>query len=160
MAIRQQEHLSTAEYRRLMGLDLPEHLPLAAKDPRAPLQALARMNKTEAAYDRHLRTQKLAGVGIRTWYYEPCRFRLPASKGKVNTFCPDFLVVYEDGSQEWVEIKRAWAIGRSRTQFRPGYVGDARVKLVTFAGAYPELRVVMRWLHPYHQVWEEEVFNG
>ena len=118
------------------------------------------MNKTEQAYARHLQHQQMAGVRIQGWYFEPCKWELPHSAGKRNTFTPDFLVRYEDGSEEWVEIKAGWRKKGSKTEYRPGFQGDGRTKLVTFAGTYPHLRVVLRWFHPYHSTWQEEIFNA
>lgn len=178
VVIKQQLRMTAAQYREtVMHLPAPT-LPPGVEQSRLPkplqvrladltvnppimsYRVPRRMNKTEEAYDRHLRYQQMAGVRIAGWYFEPCKWELPHSKGKRNTFTPDFLVRYEDGSEEWIEIKRAWRVKGQRGVYRPGFQGDGRTKLVTFAGTYPHLRVVLRWFHPYHSTWEEEVFNG
>ena len=141
--------MSAAEYRARFGV---------ARSPlhRIPLRQHREgtMNKTEQAYANHLRHQQLLGVPILAWYYEPAKWKLPGTR---NTFTPDFLVRYKDGTEEWVEVKAAWRVkGGSKYEYKPGYMGDARTKLKTFAGSFPHLTVRLRWYHPAHGVWEEE----
>jgi len=95
-----------------------------AANPKRRMQALGRlktgqMNKTEAAYARHLETRKRVGEVL--WYrFEGLKLRLAD-----NTFySPDFAVMLADGSLECHEVKGFW-------------VDDARVKIKVAADQYP-----------------------
>jgi hypothetical protein len=80
---------------------------------------VGQMNKTEAAYDAHLRLRKLAGEIA--WYkFEPFKLRLAD-----NTFySPDFGVMLADGTVECHEVKGFWQ-------------DDARVKIKVAAELHP-----------------------
>lgn len=91
---------------------------------KARMQALGRLkagkqNKTEAAYDAHLKSRLLAGEVA--WYkFEGLKFRLAD-----NTFyTPDFAVMLANGQLQCHEVKGFW-------------VDDARVKIKTAADIYP-----------------------
>lgn len=77
------------------------------------------LNKTEAAYQRHLETRKAAGEVA--WYrFEGIKVRLAD-----NTFyTPDFAVMLADGQMELHEVKGHWT-------------DDARVKIKVAADQYP-----------------------
>ncbi|MCJ2112955.1 DUF1064 domain-containing protein [Methylobacterium sp. E-025] len=77
------------------------------------------MNKTEAAYARHLEGLKAAGEVA--WYrFEGLKFRL--ADGCFYT--PDFAVLRGDGALEAHEVKGHWS-------------DDARVKIKVAAEMYP-----------------------
>jgi hypothetical protein len=80
------------------------------------------MNRTEAAYDAHLRTRSIAGEVV--WYkFEAVKFRLAD-----NTFyTPDFAVMVADGHLEMHEVKGNEAI----------FADDAKVKIKVAAELYP-----------------------
>ncbi len=89
-----------------------------------PMYALGRlktgeMNKTEAAYDDHLKA--LLNIGTIVWYkFEALKFRLAD-----NTFyTPDFAVMGLGGIMEIHEVKGFWQ-------------DDARVKIKVAAEMYP-----------------------
>ena len=89
-----------------------------------PFRALGRlpigsMNKTESAYDLHLR--ELEHLGLVLWHkFEALKLRLAD-----NTFyTPDFAVLMRDGAVEMHEIKGFW-------------LDDARVKIKVAASIYP-----------------------
>jgi hypothetical protein len=77
------------------------------------------MNKTEAAYDRHLQTKQHAGDIL--WHkFEALKFRLAD-----NTFyTPDFAVLTRELGLECHEVKGFWQ-------------DDARVKIKVAASIYP-----------------------
>lgn len=77
------------------------------------------MNKTEAAYDAHLRERAHAGVVL--WHkFEAVKLRL-ADK---TFYSPDFAVLLRDGLLEMHEVKGHWQ-------------DDARVKIKVAASIYP-----------------------
>lgn len=83
------------------------------------------MNKTEAAYDEHLRILKYAGK-ILYYEFEAIKFRLAD-----NTFyTPDFLVQQADGTLEVHEVKGHWE-------------DDARVKIKVAAEHKPFLFIAV-----------------
>jgi hypothetical protein len=88
-------------------------------------QKPGQMNKTEAAYAERLAFLR-AGGEIRSWRFEPIKFRL-ADK---TFYTPDFMVVTEDEIQ-FHEIK-GW---------RPE--DDANVKIKVVAEMYPEFAFQM-----------------
>ncbi|HZH50287.1 MAG TPA: DUF1064 domain-containing protein [Microvirga sp.] len=77
------------------------------------------MNKTEAAYARHLEDRKIAGEVA--WYkFEGIKLRLAD-----NTFySPDFAVMLTSGEMEMHEVKGHWQ-------------DDARAKIKIAADLYP-----------------------
>src|SRR5262245_38377650 len=77
------------------------------------------MNKTEARYAFELEVLKRGGKII--WYaFEPITLRL----AKRTSYTPDFLVMHNDGSLEFVETKGHWE-------------DDARVKIKVAAKMFP-----------------------
>ena len=77
------------------------------------------MNRTEAAYARHLDEQQYAGA-VLWWKFEGLKLRLAD-----NTFyTPDFAVLAADGVLECREIKGFWQ-------------DDARAKIKIAADIYP-----------------------
>ena len=80
---------------------------------------VGQMNKTEAAYDAHLRLLLVAGEIL--WHrFEGLKLRLAD-----NTFyTPDFAVMAADGVLEMHEVKGFWE-------------DDARVKIKVAADQYP-----------------------
>lgn len=68
-------------------------------------------------------------TGLCHWVYEPIEFDFPIKRG-CNTYKPDFLVLYEDGTHTWIEIK-GWMDQKSKT------------KLKRFAKYYPEEEAVL-----------------
>lgn len=69
------------------------------------------MNKTEAAFARHLEAEKQAGR-VLEYYFEPFRLRLAAA----TFYSPDFLVLTPAHFLEVIEVKGHWE-------------DDARVKI-------------------------------
>ena len=106
--------------------DLADHLAKRkpVSKPSNPAYALGRlktgeMNKTEAAYARHLELQKAAGE-VLWWKFEGVKLRLAD-----NTFYTcDFAVMPSDHILTMDEIKGWWA-------------EDARVKIKVAASIYP-----------------------
>jgi hypothetical protein len=88
------------------------------------MQALGRlkageMNKTEAAYCKHL--EHLKAEGLIAWFrFEGMKFRL-ADK---TFYTPDFAVMRADGALQMHEVKGFWQ-------------DDARVKIKIAAEMYP-----------------------
>ncbi len=78
-----------------------------------------KMNKTEAAYARHLDALKLAG-DVRWWDFECIKLRLADD----TQYIPDFLVVTREWITEVHEIKGHWR-------------DDARVKIKVAAAHFP-----------------------
>lgn len=99
------------------------------------LQALGRLktgerNKTEAAYEQHLKLLKHAGEVL--WFrFEGVKLRLAD-----NTFLtPDFAVMLANGQMEMHDTKGAPAV----------FTDDARVKMKVAADTYP---FVFRVIYP------------
>jgi hypothetical protein len=98
--------------------------PMPRVDTSNPAFALGRlktgeMNKTEAAYAKHLEVQKFAGE-VLWWKFEGVKLRLADS-----TFLTvDFAVLPADGILSMDEIKGHW-------------MEDARVKIKVAASLYP-----------------------
>lgn len=99
------------------------------------------MNKTEAAYAKHLEAKQHAGL-ILWWHFEGLKFRLAD-----NTFyTPDFAVLAADGVLEMVEVKGFWQ-------------DDARVKIKVAASLYPIRFVAVKARAKKHGGgWEREHF--
>jgi hypothetical protein len=77
------------------------------------------MNKSESAYDAHLKLRMIAGE-IQWRAFEGMKFRLAD-----NTFyTPDFVVLLENGELQAHEVKGFWQ-------------DDARVKIKVAASMYP-----------------------
>ena len=77
------------------------------------------MNKTEAAYARHLESRMLAGEIL--WSkFEGIKLKL----APMTTYTPDFVVMAADGSLECHEVKGHWQ-------------DDARVKIKIAAEMFP-----------------------
>lgn len=119
-----------AEYLRRRGMpgsppvvdtSVPPFLPPANQAGRFALGRLpvGKMNKTEAAYDAYLWTQRHAGEVL--WHkFEAMKLRLAD-----NTFyTPDFMVLLTSGFIEVHEVKGFWE-------------DDARVKIKVAASIYP-----------------------
>lgn len=109
-------------------MNAPVRVPLASQ---LAVRALGRlktgdMNKTEAAYDRHLEGLKATGDVL--WHkFEGLKLRLAD-----NTFyTPDFAVMRADGAIECHEVKGHWS-------------DDARVKIKIAASLYPFRFVAIR----------------
>lgn len=96
----------------------------AWKKANSSIAALGRLktgerNKSEAAYEEHLRVRQVAGE-VAWFRFEGLKLRLAD-----NTFyTPDFAVMMADGSIECHEVKGFWA-------------DDARVKIKVAADQYP-----------------------
>lgn len=82
------------------------------------------MNRTEQAYANELEARRLSG-DVASWMYEPAGLRLAAN----TTYNPDFLVVLQDGTTEWHEVKGFWR-------------DDARVKIKVAATRFPFWRFI------------------
>jgi hypothetical protein len=82
------------------------------------------MNRTEQAYANELESRRLSG-DVASWMYEPAGLRLAAN----TTYNPDFLVVLQDGTTEWHEVKGFWR-------------DDARVKIKVAATRFPFWRFI------------------
>jgi hypothetical protein len=79
-------------------------------------------NKTEAAYERHLEGERIAGNIL--WYaFEPIKLRLADD----TFFTPDFAVLYPDGVLELVDVKGSRAMVQD----------DSRVKIKVAASLHP-----------------------
>ena len=92
---------------------------------RTPVRGRARpkhvpgsMNKTEQAYEAHLKRLQMAGE-IAHYQFEPIKLRL-ADK---TFYTPDFLVVLPDGEMQLHEVKGFWE-------------DDARVKIKVAAAMF------------------------
>ena len=81
-------------------------------------------NGTEAAYEQHLETLRLAGQ-IRWYRFEGIKLRL----AKRTTYTPDFAVIAADGVLELHETKGRWR-------------DDAKVKFKVAIEAYPHFRFI------------------
>lgn len=94
------------------------------RSPQQRMYALGRlkagaMNKTEAAYEQHLRVQQQAG-DVAWFRFEGMKLRLAD-----NTFyTPDFVVMLHNGALEAHEVKGHWQ-------------DDARAKIKIAAEMYP-----------------------
>jgi hypothetical protein len=100
------------------------------------------MNKTEAAYEAHLRLRQIAGEVA--WYkFEALKLRLAD-----NTFySPDFAVLRSDGLMECHEVKGFWT-------------DDARVKIKVAAELHPFRFIAVKALpKKAGGGWDEEVFS-
>lgn len=94
-------------------------------------QALGRlksgtMNKTEAAYDRHLWARQVAGE-VQAYWFEGIGLRLASG----CHYYPDFLVMLANGLLEIHEVKARASNGGYRAE------DDAKVKIKTVAEHYP-----------------------
>ena len=106
--------------------------------PKALVQVDTGMNKTEAAYDRHLELRRMAGEVA--WYgFEAAKLRLAYK----TFYTPDFLVILADGEVQFHEVKGFWR-------------DDARVKIKIAAEQLP-----FRFLaiHKTKDGWETEYFG-
>ena len=88
------ENLVTGRTAKLPG-DYKQQATPARKQP-----TRGRMNKTEALYSMELEAQKRVGA-IRDWKFEAVKLRL-ANK---TWLTPDFLVIHNDGTVEFIETK-------------------------------------------------------
>jgi hypothetical protein len=100
------------------------------------------MNKTEAAYARHLFHSDIA-----YYAFEPIKFRLADN----TYYTPDFLVMRTDGSLRFVDTKAWWAGAK-----KVGVTEDALVKMKVVAEQFPMFTFLMTWER--NGVWEERVF--
>lgn len=105
--------------------------------------AAGSMNKTEAAYEDHLRLLASAGE-VLWWRFEGLKLRLAD-----NTFyTPDFAVMAGDGVIECHEVKGHWT-------------DDARVKIKVAAASYPfRFRAVKAEAKKRGGGWVVETFGG
>lgn len=94
-------------------------------DPPSPIKAFGKlaefcagMNKTEAAYSRHL--DSIKGSIIVQWKFEAIKLRL----ADFTFYTPDFMVQTVSGQIEFHETKGFWR-------------DDARVKIKVAASLYP-----------------------
>lgn len=83
-----------------------------------PLPITSSMNKTEAAFAKHLENARITGKLIR-WEFEGVKLRL----AKKTFYTPDFLAVYPEVFT-FYEVKGWWR-------------DDARVKIKVAAKLYP-----------------------
>jgi len=90
----------------------------------AERRAPGRMNKTEARYAARLALLK-AGGAVQWCAFEPVKLRLADR----TFYTPDFMVVAEDGTIEFHEVKGHWR-------------DDARVKIKVAAEQFPMFRFV------------------
>jgi hypothetical protein len=96
--------------------------------PYAPYRSL-----WELEYAQHL-NERLAAGEIVEWHYEAVRFKWAPK----TTYTPDFLLLYPDGSQEFVEVK--------------GYLREsANVKFKTCAERYKGFKWSMQ--HKVKGIW-------
>lgn len=99
-------------------------------------------NKTEAAYEDHLRQLQIAGEVL--WFkFEGLKYRLADS----TFYTPDFAVMLADGQLEAHEVKGFWT-------------DDARVKIKVAADMYP-VRFIAAKVNPkrFGGGWTFEVFE-
>lgn len=100
------------------GRGKPKPVP-AAGSMRGRIKPQEGMNKTEAAYSRHLEARKFAREIL--WFaFEPIKIKL----AKATFYTPDFLVMRADGTLEVHETKGHWE-------------DDARVKIKVAAELFP-----------------------
>lgn len=92
-----------------------------------------RMNKTEAAYDQHLRARHAAGE-VKWWVFERMKLRLAAN----TFFTVDFLVQLASGALECHEVK-----GRKGERFWAEE--DAKVKVKVAAELFPVFTFRIVW---------------
>ena len=112
---------------------------------RTPVKGRARpkhvpgsMNKTEQAYDAHLKRLQMSGEIVH-YQFEPIKLRL-ADK---TFYTPDFLVVLPDGEMQLHEVKGYWE-------------DDARVKIKVVAEQYPYFKFIA--VKDKHKAWVFEDF--
>ena len=116
----------------------------ARAQPKQRNQALGRlpkgvMNKTEAAYARHLEALKFAGEVLDYWF-EEIKFKIGTS---ACWYEPDFLVQVKGGAMEIHECKGHWE-------------DDALVKTKSLALRYPFRVIAVRLIKG---AWEIREFN-
>ena len=129
-------HLSAEEWRSLNGVG--KKVPIRALDAKAkaaPKPDRHKMNKNEAAYERHLNAARLQGA-IHDYTWSPCKLRLGSDYK--TTLTVDFVVVHNDMTLEFVDVK-----GRKGTKFWAEE--DAMVKLKCAAEQYPWFAFVIVW---------------
>lgn len=97
------------------------------------------MNKWESQYADHLEADRLSGR-IHSWRYEKIGLRL----AKGCTYNPDFLVIRDDGTVEFHEVKGFWE-------------DDALVKIKVAAEQFPEF--AFRAFHKQSGQWVEREFT-
>ena len=111
---------------------------------RAAVLALGRlpvgaMNKTEAAYEGHLRVRMMAGE-VLWWRFEGIKLRL----ADATFYTPDFAVLAADSVLECHEVK--------------GFMrDDAAVKIKVAASIYPFRFRLIRYVR---ETWAVEAFAG
>ena len=87
------------------------------------------MNNTERAYSQYLELRRRAGE-IAAYWFEPIKLKIASN---ACSYCPDFMVLFPDGSIELHEVKGSLRI----------FTDDAKVKVKVCADTYPfPIRVV------------------
>jgi len=106
-------------------------------------------SRSEANYARFLEWQKSRGI-IKDWAYEPETFWFNGVKRGVVSYLPDFKVTFQDGKQEYHEIK-GWMDLKSKTKLKrmAKFYPSVVVKLISHK-AYKDLeqmvfRMVSGW---------------
>lgn len=104
------------------------------------------MNKAEAQFAAYL-----SGCAeVVSWKYEPMSFWL-AEKLR---YTPDFLVEYQNGVLECVDVKAAWKDGKPHAE------DDSLAKLKMFAQEYGDWFVVkIVWFDRATKAWHQRVFE-
>ena len=101
-----------------------------------PVVNLDGMNRTEQKHAAYLALMKLAGE-IHDYTFEPLKLRL--GKDWKTTYRPDFMVVLNDGTIEFHEVK---GTGKEYRKAKVGWTDDARVKIKVAARLFPWMKFV------------------
>lgn len=97
------------------------------------------MNDVEKAYSLLLLARQQAGE-IQSYRFEMVTFVF--CHDPRTSYTPDFEVIERDGSITYHETKAAWKNKRTG-EYEPGFKEDARTKLRTAAGLFPERRFIV-----------------
>jgi hypothetical protein len=144
------EHMSVAEYHAMMakkktGRSHGRHTP-------------GEMNTDEARYGTLLEHSQRAGC-VKEYVFEPMKLLLEGG----SEYTVDYFYSTWSGCRQFVEIKAAWKVKGSRTDYRPHWEGDAREKFKAARARLLSLfgiPLVATWFHPVRRVWEYEAVKG
>lgn len=134
--------ISEREYAKLLENSKIQQRHSAVRHDKAvvsPVQRDRGMNKTEAAYARHL--DSMGAV----WKYESVKLRLADN----TFFTPDFMVI--DGGVRMVDTKAYW---KSKGSFHAE--DDAMVKIKVAAEQYPWFSFEIAWFDPSVNAWQHK----
>lgn len=114
-----------------------------------------KMNGEESAYAVTLMEERACSRVI-DWRFQPFKLNLAPA----TTYTPDFLVILDDHSMEFVEVKAWWKPSKKALREDPnakgkvGWQEDARAKTKIAASMFPWFKFVATWRRD--GVWERE----